>query len=49
MEKKKKRCELCGKMKFTEPSIFNGEYCIECYEALIEVGKEAIDAIKRRS
>ncbi len=42
----KKRCEICGKMKKTASTIFNGEYCIECYKTVIEWCKEAIEEIK---
>lgn len=44
---KKKRCEFCGKMrKTTSTIIFNGEYCTECYEAVIEHSRKAIKEIK---
>ncbi len=44
---KKKFCEFCGKIKKTASTMFNGEYCIECYEVLIEVSEEAIKEIKK--
>lgn len=42
----KKRCEFCSKMRKTASTMFNGEYCVECYEILIEASKEAIAEIK---
>lgn len=42
----KKRCEFCGKITKTTSTMFNGEYCVECYEILIEQSKEAIAKIK---
>ncbi len=44
----KKRCEFCGEMRKTACTTFNGNYCIECYEILIEQSKEAIAEIKDR-
>ena len=41
-----KRCEFCGKRKKTAATSFNGHYCIDCYEVLIEASKEAIEEIK---
>lgn len=43
---KKNRCEFCGEMRITTSTIFNGEYCEECYEVVIEHSSEAIKEIK---
>ena len=43
---KKNRCEFCSKMRKTASTMFNGEFCIECYEILIEFSEEAIKEIK---
>lgn len=42
----KKRCEFCGKMRKTATTMFNGNFCIECYKLVIEWSREAIEEIK---
>lgn len=42
------KCEFCGKTRETESTIFVGQYCIACHQALIQESKEAIEIIKER-
>ena len=46
MKDKLKLCEFCGKKRKTASTVFNGNFCIECYETLIEHSEEAIKEIR---
>ncbi len=44
-----KQCEFCDEMRKTTSTMFNGEFCLECYETLIEFSREAIKEIKAQN
>ena len=47
-EMEKNRCEFCSQRRKTASTVFNGFYCIECYETMIEASKDAIKEIKAK-